>query len=149
VVLPPGRDRLAMKPARTGSPTPAMTMGILEVARRARRFSADRDDDIDLVLDQVAGQLIETIAHAIGISVLKADVLVLHPAVLAQPFPHSDVRRSVESIPAVPRKSRATVGGPACWPWTASGAARKLTPRTTVSRIRRTGTSGGGWLAGV
>jgi hypothetical protein len=35
VILPPGRARLAMNPERTGSPTPTMTMGMADVARRA------------------------------------------------------------------------------------------------------------------
>jgi hypothetical protein len=34
-VLPPGRARRAMNPEPTGSPTDTMTMGMVDVARRA------------------------------------------------------------------------------------------------------------------
>src|SRR6516165_7450622 len=40
VILPPGRARLAMNPEPTGSPTPAMTMGMVDVARRAAIVAA-------------------------------------------------------------------------------------------------------------
>src|SRR5712691_6178079 len=60
--------------------------------RRPCRFGAHRDDDIYLVLDQLAGQLIETIAPATGEAVLEVDVLLLDPAKLAQLFPQRDAR---------------------------------------------------------
>jgi hypothetical protein len=34
-MLPPGRARLATRPARTGSPTPTITIGIVVVAALA------------------------------------------------------------------------------------------------------------------
>jgi hypothetical protein len=61
-------------------------------SRGACRFGAHRDDDIYLVLDQLVGQLTETVAPATGEAVLEMDVLVLHPAKLVQPFPHLDAR---------------------------------------------------------
>jgi hypothetical protein len=78
---------------------------------------------IDLVLHQLARQLIETVAPATSEAGLEVDALVLDPAKLVQRFP------------------RPTFDCPACWPWTASGARTRLTDRTTTSPITRMSTS--------
>ena len=59
VRLPPGRARLATKPFATGSPPPAKTIGIVEVAFFAASAEGGPplvDDHVDLAADEVGGQ---------------------------------------------------------------------------------------------
>ena len=57
VRLPPGRARLATRPAPTGSPTIATTIGIVEVAFFAAGAPRCRSlDHIDLAADEFGGQ---------------------------------------------------------------------------------------------
>ena len=88
-MLPPGRARLATSPAPTGSPTTAMTMGIVVVACLAAsdRRIRPRHDDVDLEPDQLGRESGEPLVLSLRPSVLDHDVLALDVAELAQPSP--------------------------------------------------------------
>ena len=82
VMLPPGLARLATNPAPTAFETPAMTMGIVFVARCAARAAvlAPSHDHLDFLPDQFAGQGVQAIHVAIGVDESILDVLPFQPA---------------------------------------------------------------------
>ena len=87
--MPPGRARLATKPAPTGSPTLAITMGMVVVAL----FAANADwrpcdhDQINLKTNQVRRKLRQALMLLLGKPVLDGDILSLNPSKLAQLLP--------------------------------------------------------------
>ena len=89
VTLPPGRARLATKPAPTGSPAFVITMGMVVVAF----FAANADgvpadhDQINLKTNQVRRKLRQALRLLLGKSVLDGDILSLDPSKLAQLLP--------------------------------------------------------------
>ena len=135
VILPPGRARLATKPAPTGSPMAAMTMGIVAVAALAatRRWRADRDDDhVDLQPNQLRGQHGKPSAASAD----RHSMTMFCPrhspgraALAGRPRP------SASRPPGVSRECRSVGTFPACCASAASGAARA--PASEVSRKRR------------
>ena len=86
VTLPPGRARLATKPAPTGSPTFVITMGMVVVALLAAN-AAGRPcdhDQINLKTNQVRRKLRQALRLSLRKSVLDGDILSLNPSKLAQ-----------------------------------------------------------------
>ena len=89
VTLPPGRARLAIKPAPTGSPTFVITMGIVAVALLAAN-AGGRDCDhnqINLKTNQVRRKLRQALRFLLGKSILEGDALSLNPSKLAHLLP--------------------------------------------------------------
>ena len=89
MTLPPGRARLATKPAPTGSPAFAITMGMVVVALLAA--NAGRvpcgHDQINLKTNQVRRKLRQPLSLLLCKSVLDGDILSLNPSKLAQLLP--------------------------------------------------------------
>ena len=89
MTLPPGRARLATKPAPTGSPAFAITMGMVVVAffaANAGGVPCDHDQ-INLKTNQVRRKLRQALRLLLGKSVLDGDILSLNPSKLAQLLP--------------------------------------------------------------
>ena len=86
VRLPPGRARLATRPAPTGSPPPMKTIGIVEVALFAASAAAvpPCHDHVDLAADEVGGQCGQPIIVALRPAVFDRHVLSLDVAGFAQ-----------------------------------------------------------------
>ena len=94
VMLPPGRPRLATRPASTGSPPPINTIGIVEVASFAARETHNiaapaRRDYVDVAADEVGGQGGQAIIPAFGRTVFDCHVLAFDIAGFAQPLTKS------------------------------------------------------------
>ncbi len=122
VTLPPGRARLSTSPNRTGSATPTITIGIVEVALLSTRLGcgAERDDQIELQCNQLGGECRQSIRLAGCIAALDDEVVALHVAALAQflvkrrirsplvddwnRFKHADAKDPLQRL----RKARAT-----------------------------------------
>ena len=89
VTLPPGRARLATKPAPTGSAALVITMGMVVVAL----FAANADgrpcdhDQINLKTNQVRRKLRQALKLLLCKPVLDGDILSLNPSKLAQLLP--------------------------------------------------------------
>ena len=84
VRLPPGRARLATRPAATRSPT-AKTIGIVEVALfAASAAGCRRRDHVDVAADEVGGQCGQPIVVAIRPAVLDRQILSLDIAGFVQ-----------------------------------------------------------------
>ena len=87
MMFPPGRARLATKPASTGSikRTP-MTIGMLLVACWAARSAGvpDSDDDINLEPDELGGKRGKAIGVTFSPAVLDVTCLALDPAQVAE-----------------------------------------------------------------
>src|SRR5262245_42830480 len=86
VMLPPGRARLATRPAPTGSPDSARTIGI----DRCRLFclggrGSRRDDDINLKPDKLGGDFGIALAVSLRPAILDLDGATLDPAKFAHP----------------------------------------------------------------
>ena len=77
VMLPAGRARLWMRRVPTGSPAPAMMMGVVSVASRTARTAAlpGRDDCIDPLGEQILGKRSEARIPTIGPVLNDLDVL--------------------------------------------------------------------------
>ena len=92
VMFPPGWERLATRPASTGSsPAPVITMGIVLVAFLAARTTAVPacyHDDINLEAHQLRRELRKPIELPRRISVLAGDVLSFYVATLVQSQPN-------------------------------------------------------------
>ena len=86
VRLPPGRARLATRPASTGSPPPMKTIGIVEVALFAASTAGCRrcHDHVDLAADEVGGQCGQPIIAALRPAVFDRHILSLDIAGFAQ-----------------------------------------------------------------
>ena len=86
VTFPPGRARLATRPAATASPTDAMTIGIVVVACLAARVPgvAVGHDDVDLETNQLSRQLGEPVILALRPAEFDDDVLAFDVAEVAQ-----------------------------------------------------------------
>src|SRR5262247_1075912 len=87
VILPPGRARLAIRPAATGSPEFVITMGMVVVALLAANDPSSPEATIRSTLRRTSsaassGRLI----LLLGKSVLDADILSANPSKLAQLF---------------------------------------------------------------
>ena len=98
VRLPPGRARLATRPAPTGSPTPVKTIGIVEVAffAASAEVGGDGHDHVDLAADEVGGQCRQPIIVALRPAVFDRQVLSLDVAALTQSLVergHKRIRR--------------------------------------------------------
>ena len=90
VRLPPGRARLATRPAATGSLPPRKTIGIVEVAlfaASAEGVAARRHDHVDLAADEIGGQGGQPIIMALRPAVFDRHVLSLDIAGFAQSLP--------------------------------------------------------------
>ena len=89
VTLPPGRARLATKPAPTGSPAFAITMGMVVVAFFAANAGGvpSNHDQINLKTNQVRRKLRQALKLLLGKPVLDGDILSLYPSKLAQLLP--------------------------------------------------------------
>ena len=89
VTLPPGRARLATKPAPTGSPALAITMGMVVVAFFAANagWRPCDHDQINLKTNQVRRKLRQALSLLLGKPVLDGDILSLNPSKLAQLLP--------------------------------------------------------------
>ena len=89
VTLPPGRARLATKPAPTGSGVLIITMGMVVVAflRRQRRRSSCGHDQINLKTNQVRRKLRQAVSFSLRKSILDGDILSFNPSKLAQLLP--------------------------------------------------------------
>ena len=76
VTLPPGRARLATRPRPTGSPSSAITMGIVEVASFAALAEplVGGHDDIHLELNQFYGKLGRPLLLSLGIAIYQHEV---------------------------------------------------------------------------
>ena len=86
VTLPPGRARLATRPAPTGSPAIAITMGIVVVARLAANAGGVvRHDQINL--RRTSPPQAQAGPFALSKPVLDGNVLSLDPSKLAQLLP--------------------------------------------------------------
>ena len=88
-MLPPGRARLATRPAPTGSPATANTIGMTDVACFAAITGrgAISDDDIDLELDELCRDLGKALDASLRPAVFDRNVTTLDPAEFTQP-PH-------------------------------------------------------------
>ena len=89
VTLPPGRARLATKPAPTGSAALVITMGMVVVAffaANAGWLSCDHDQ-INLKTNQVRRKLRQALILLLGKPVLDGDIFSLNPSKLAQLLP--------------------------------------------------------------
>ena len=89
MTLPPGRARLATRPAPTGSPAFVITMGMVVVAffaANAGGIPCDHDQ-INLKTNQVRRKLRQALSLLLGKSVLDGDILSLNPSKLAQLLP--------------------------------------------------------------
>ncbi len=86
VRLPPGRARLATRPAPTGSAPMTKTIGIVEVALFAASAEGDaaRRDHVDLAADEIGGQCGQPIIVALRPAVFDRHVLSLDIAGFAQ-----------------------------------------------------------------
>ena len=89
VTLPPGRARLATRPAPTGSPALTITMGMVVVALLAANADGRPcdHDQINLKTNQVRRKLRQALRLLLCKSVLDGDILSLNPAKLAQLLP--------------------------------------------------------------
>ena len=89
MTLPPGRARLATKPAPTGSAALTITMGMVVVAFLAANADCRRcgHDQINLKTNQVRRKLRKALRLLLGKSVLDGDILSLNPSKLAQLLP--------------------------------------------------------------
>ena len=88
MTLPPGRARLATKPAPTGSPVFAITIGMVAVAFFAANAAVPRcHNQINLETNQVRRKLRQALRLLLGKSVLDGDILSLNPPKLAQLLP--------------------------------------------------------------
>ena len=85
VTLPPGRARLATRPAPTGSPAFTITMGMVVVALFAANADGRRctHDEINLKTNQVRRKLWQALRLLFGKPILDGDILSLDPAKLA------------------------------------------------------------------
>ena len=89
MTLPPGRARLATRPAPTGSPAFVITMGMVVVAFFAAN-AAGRPcdhDQIHLKTNQVRRKLRQALKLLLGKPVLDGDIFSLNPSKLAQLLP--------------------------------------------------------------
>ena len=86
VTLPPGRARLATRPAPTGSTALAITIGMVRsrFLRRQRRRRRRDHDQINLKTNQVRHQLRYPFRPLLGKPVLDGDILSLNPSKLAE-----------------------------------------------------------------
>ena len=89
VTLPPGRARLAIKPAPTGSPTFVITMGIVAVAFLAANAVGRDATTIRSTLRRTKSaassrKLRQALRFLLGKSILEGDALSLNPSKLAQ-----------------------------------------------------------------
>ena len=89
VTLPPGRARLATRPAPTGSAAFVITMGMVVVAFFAANAARVRcgHDQINLKTNQVRRKLRQALTLLLGKPVLDGEILSLNPAKLAQLLP--------------------------------------------------------------
>ena len=89
VTLPPGRARLATKPAPTGSPEVVITMGMVagRFLRRQRVAVPMSHDQINLETNQVRRKLGQALSFPVRKSVLDGDILSLNPSKFAQLLP--------------------------------------------------------------
>ncbi len=86
VTLPPGRARLATRPAPTGSAAVAITMGMVVVAFLAANAACRPcdHDQINLKTNQVRRKLRQALRLFLGKPVLDGEILSLDPSKLAQ-----------------------------------------------------------------
>ena len=89
VMFPPGRAKLAMSPAPTGSAMPAKTMGDRpgRLLRGKRRWRSWGDDNVRLETDQLGRKLGQSLDPPARKSDFDGNVLPLDVAELAQPLP--------------------------------------------------------------
>ena len=89
VTLPPGRARLAIKPAPTGSAEFVITMGMVVVAFLAAKAAVPsmRPRSIDLETNKVRRMLRQTVIFLLGKPVLGGNILSLDPSKLAHLLP--------------------------------------------------------------
>src|SRR5262245_51534808 len=78
-MLPPGRARLAMKPAAIGSPTAAMRNGLGCLASGVRGLGSRRQDDVDVSLGKVGGEGGQAISLPLRVTKLKPNVPSIRP----------------------------------------------------------------------
>src|SRR6266404_4686732 len=86
VMLPPGRARLAAKPAPTGSPVITTTGMVVVKVWRADRKVTECDQDIRPELHQLGGKIGNTIGPPLAKAVVDDNVLPLDIAELLKPF---------------------------------------------------------------
>ena len=97
VRLPPGRARLATRPAATGSLPTMKTIGIVEVAffaASAEGVAAARHDHVDLAADEIGGQCGQPIIATLRPAVFDRHILSLDIAGFAQSLAERGERRS-------------------------------------------------------
>ena len=79
VTLPPGRARLLTKPSATGSPPPTNTIGISirRLRRGERLWWANREDDVNAILDKLRRELRKTLLLPFRIAPLNEEIFAL------------------------------------------------------------------------
>src|SRR5262245_55936679 len=79
VTFPPGRARLLMRPAPTGSMLNGMTIGIVLVAWASSTdpFCCQRDDHVDSEPDEFGRKSREAVEHPVGEPVRDNEILSL------------------------------------------------------------------------
>ena len=89
MTLPPGRARLATRPAPTGSPEFAITMGMVVVAFLAANAGGRPcdHDQINLKTNQLRRKLRQALRLLLGKPILDGDIFSLNPSKLAQLLP--------------------------------------------------------------
>src|SRR5215831_18264231 len=95
VMLPPGQARLATRPARTASPMPIITIGMVVVAAWAGRWGAEGRNQVDWTADELAHHRRQAVGRPLAVAVFIVDGLALDVAEFAQCLPKGLPHRRV------------------------------------------------------